>query len=136
MGKQNVDFADQWKNFCERLYLCCLQCNICFVCAIYNHFCEFEYPLLQPQLACRWMCDSPRNGCAWRLTPTHMWREQAKTKAYIYVMHISFVRTNYCIRKWWPMVPLQQILPPWLKPLVTPLMGALHVALEHRHLRR
>jgi len=23
MGKQNIDFADQWKNVCERLCLCC-----------------------------------------------------------------------------------------------------------------
>jgi len=25
IGKQNVDFVDQWKNFCERLCLCCLR---------------------------------------------------------------------------------------------------------------
>jgi len=25
----------------------------------------------------RWLCDSPRTGCAWRITPLCMWREQA-----------------------------------------------------------
>jgi len=25
----------------------------------------------------RWVCDSPRTGCAWRITPLCMWREQA-----------------------------------------------------------
>ena len=25
----------------------------------------------------RWLCDSPRTGCAWRITPLYMWREQA-----------------------------------------------------------
>jgi len=34
----------------------------------------------------------------------------------------EFFRTNYCIPKRWPMVPLQQSLTPWLKPLVTPLL--------------
>ena len=28
-------------------------------------------------LAWRWMCDSPRTGCARRITPTYVWREQA-----------------------------------------------------------
>jgi len=28
-------------------------------------------------LALRWMCDSPRMGCARRTTPKYMWREQA-----------------------------------------------------------
>ena len=28
-------------------------------------------------LAWRWMCDSPRTGCARRITPTYLWREQA-----------------------------------------------------------
>ena len=27
-------------------------------------------------LALRWLCDSPRMGCAQRITPIHMWREQ------------------------------------------------------------
>jgi len=35
---------------------------------------------------------------------------------------MNFLRTNYCIRKRWPMGPLEQSLPPWLKPLVTPLV--------------
>jgi len=25
----------------------------------------------------RWLCDSPRTGCAWRITPLYMQREQA-----------------------------------------------------------
>jgi len=29
------------------------------------------------QLALRWMCNSPRTGCARRTTPIYMWREQA-----------------------------------------------------------
>jgi len=28
-------------------------------------------------VALRWLCDSPRTGCAWRITPLCMWREQA-----------------------------------------------------------
>jgi len=35
--------------------------------------------LLQPLrcMALRWMCDSPRTGCARRITPIYSWREQA-----------------------------------------------------------
>ena len=33
----------------------------------------------------------------------------------------GFLGTNYCIPKRWSMGPLQLSLPPWLKPLVTPL---------------
>jgi len=33
----------------------------------------------------------------------------------------EFLGTNYCIPKRCPMVPHQQSLSPWLKPLVTPL---------------
>ena len=62
------------------------------------------------------------NGCAWRHTPTYMWREQAKTKAHIYVMYMKFLRTNYCIRKRWPVDPFSKVWPPWLKLLVTPLI--------------
>jgi len=36
-------------------------------CAMNNHFVLFQYPF--GRLACRWMCNSPRTGCAWRLTP-------------------------------------------------------------------
>jgi len=41
-----------------------------------------------------------------------MWREQAKTKAHVYVMYMNFLTTNCCIRKRWPMDPLQQSFPP------------------------
>jgi len=36
----------------------------------------------------------------------------------------DFLGTNYCIPKRWSMGPLQLSLPPWLKPLVTPLVTA------------
>jgi len=88
-------------------------------CTINNNFCVIRVHFVATsRLACRWMCDSPQTGCAWRLTPLYMWREQTK-KAHVYVMYMNFLRTNYCIRKRWPMGPLQQSLPPWLKPLVT-----------------
>ena len=52
-------------------------------CAINNHFCVIRGSFVATsQLACRWMCDSSRTGCAWRLTPTNMRREYAKTKAH------------------------------------------------------
>ena len=82
-------------------------------CAINNHFCVIRVPFVATsRLACRWMCDSPRTGCAWRHAPTYMWHEQAKTKAHIYIMHMNLLGTNYCISKRWPMGPLQQSLPP------------------------
>jgi len=31
------------------------------------------------QVVLRWLCDSPRTGCAWRITPLSLWREQAIT---------------------------------------------------------
>ena len=34
-------------------------------------------PVATSPLALRWLCDSPRTGCARRTTPTYMWREQA-----------------------------------------------------------
>jgi len=51
-------------------------------CAINYHFCVIRVSFVAISwLPCHWICDSPRTGCAWRLTPTHMWREHAKTKA-------------------------------------------------------
>ena len=48
-------------------------------CLINNHFCFIRVPFgAASQLARRWMCDSPRTGCARRLTPTYMWREETK----------------------------------------------------------
>jgi len=91
-------------------------------CALNNHFFVIRVPFVATsRLACRWMSDSPWNGSAWRHTPTYMWREQAKNEAHTCAMYMNFLRTHYCIRKRWPMGPLQQRLSPWLKPLVTPL---------------
>ena len=59
--------------------------------AINNRFCVIRVSFVATSLlACRWMCDSPRTGCAWRHTPTYMWREQAKTKAHTYEMYMIF----------------------------------------------
>jgi len=60
--------------------------NVTFAlyCAINNHFCVIRVSFVATsQLACRWMCQSPQTGCAWRPTPAYMWREYAKTKAHI-----------------------------------------------------
>jgi len=54
-------------------------------CAINNHFCVIRVSFVAAsRLARRWMCDSPRTGCAWRLTCKC--RKHAKTNAHIYVM--------------------------------------------------
>jgi len=37
------------------------------------------YTVATSLLALRWMCDSPRTGCARNITPIYMWREQAIT---------------------------------------------------------
>jgi len=59
------------------------------------------------------MGDSPRTGCARRLTLAYMWREQAKTETHIlYMLSIWVLGTNYCIPKRWPMGPLQHSLHP------------------------
>jgi len=52
-------------------------------CAINNLFCVIRVSFVATsQLACLWMCDSPRTGCAWRLTPTYMRRKYANIKAH------------------------------------------------------
>ena len=33
------------------------------------------------QLATCWMCNSPRMGCVWRITPMYTWRKQAEIKS-------------------------------------------------------
>jgi len=43
-------------------------------------------------LALRWMCDSPRTGCAWRTTPIYMWREQATIE---WSWHVISIVTCY-----------------------------------------
>ena len=93
-------------------------------CAINNHFCVIRVSFVATsQLACRWMCDSPGTVCAWRLTPTYIWREPAKAKAHTICNICEFLGNNYCIPKRWPMGPPQQSWLAWLKPLVTPLVG-------------
>ena len=82
MDNQNVDFAYPWKNFADSH-----ACVIWFynlISALYfaliNHFCVIRVPFVPAsRLACYWMCDSPRTGCARRLTTIYMWREQTKT---------------------------------------------------------
>ena len=56
-------------------------------CAVNNHFCVIRVFFVTTS---RWMCDSPGTGCAWRLTPTYMWRGHAKAKAHIYVIYVNF----------------------------------------------
>jgi len=59
-------------------------------CAINNHFSVIQASFIATsRLACRWMCDSPGTGCAWRLTTTSLWREHAKTKAHIYLIYVN-----------------------------------------------
>jgi len=46
----------------------------------FNNFCVIRVPFVQAsRLACHWMCDSPRTGCARRPATICMWREQTKT---------------------------------------------------------
>jgi len=75
MGKQNVDFADHWKISVDAYacvaYVYNVRSTLC--CAINTHFCVIRvFFVAISRLPCRWMCDSPRTGCAWRLTPTYM----------------------------------------------------------------
>ena len=38
---------------------------------------ESVYTVATSPVVLRWLCDSPRTGCTWRITPLCMWREQA-----------------------------------------------------------
>jgi len=84
-------------------------------CVINNHFCVIRVSFVTTsQLACRWMCDSPRTGCAWRHTPTYMWREYAKAKAHIHGRREDFFQwvplgnfsKIFLLRgpKWWNLI--------------------------------
>jgi len=65
--------------------------TLALYCAINNHFCVIRVSFVATsRLTCRWMCDSPGTGCAWKLTPTYMWHEHAKAKAHIYVIYVNF----------------------------------------------
>jgi len=55
-------------------------------------------------------------------TYTHV--PQTSEDLHPYMCNVSeCLGTNYCIPKRWPMGPFQQSFPPWLKPLVTPLLA-------------
>jgi len=60
--------------------------------------------------------------CCWNFE--HPWAALAPfpTAMPIYICNVcEFLETSYCIPMRWPMGPQRQSLPPWLKPLVTPL---------------
>jgi len=56
-------------------------------CVAYSLFWKRSLLLLQ-SLRWRWMCDSPRTGCARRTAPVHTWREQAIIEWIWHVMSI------------------------------------------------
>ena len=80
-------------------------------------FVLFEYPLLQPLVNMSLNARFTRNRMCMK-TYTHIY--VARTCEYIWNI-CEFLGNNYCIPKRWPMGSLQQSLPHWLKPLVTPL---------------
>jgi len=41
------------------------------------HLPDYKAIVATSPMALRWLCDSPRTGCAWRITPLYMQREQA-----------------------------------------------------------
>jgi len=41
---------------------------------------EWHNAIATSPVVLRWLCDSPRTGCAWRQPHTYMWREQAITE--------------------------------------------------------
>jgi len=45
-----------------------------------EHFVNKGHTVATSPVMLRWLCDSPRMGCAWRITPLCMWREQAITE--------------------------------------------------------
>ena len=82
-------------------------------CAINNHVCVIRVSFVATsRLACRWMCDSPRTGCEWRLTPTYMWREHVKAKAHIiYAIYVNFLKLIISFPNGGPWVPFSKVFP-------------------------
>jgi len=52
--------------FCKTTEHCCFHNGV--------NFCE---PVATSPVVLRWLCDSPRTGCEWRITPLYMQSEQA-----------------------------------------------------------
>ena len=101
-------------------------------CVIKKHFCGIRVSFVATsRLTCRWTCDSPGTGCAWRLTPTYVWREHAKTKAHTYVIHVNFGEIIIASPNGGQWAPFSKVYPPWLKPLVTPLI-ARYIAISYK----
>jgi len=91
--------------------------------AINNHFCVIRISFVAiSRLTCRWLCDSPGTGCAWRLTPTYVWRGHPKTKAHVYVIYVNFWEIIIAFPNGGQWAPFSKVYPHWLKPLVTPLL--------------
>ena len=45
---------------------------------LWIRICDFNWhSVANSRLVLRWMCDSPRAGLAWRITPLYMWHERA-----------------------------------------------------------
>jgi len=82
-------------------------------CAINNHFCVIRVSFVATsRLACRWICDSPRTGCAWRLTPTYMWREYAKAKAHLDEIYVNFLELIIAFTNVGQWAPSAKFAPP------------------------
>ena len=62
------------------------------------------------QLACHWMCDSPRTGYARRLTTIYVARTNEDLSPCICNV-CEFLGTNYCMPTLWLTGPLQKISP-------------------------
>jgi len=54
----------------------------------------------------------PATGCARRLTPTYMWREQAKTYTHIYVRYVSFRKLIIAFPNGGQWTPFSKVCPP------------------------
>jgi len=95
-------------------------------CAMNNHFCVIWVSFVATsRLAYRWMCDSPRTGFAWMLAPTYMWCEHAKAKApIIYIIYVNCWKLVISFPNCGQWAPFSKVCPSWVKPLVTPLIGA------------
>ena len=102
------------------VYVCNLTSALYF--AINNHFCVIRVSFVATsQLACRWMCDSLRTGCAWRLTPTCIWGKHAKIKGHIYAIYVSFWELIIAFPNGGQWAHFRKVCPSSLKHLVTPL---------------